>query len=112
MGGLHLIDSFRRGAVGTMPAGDLVWALVALWRALVDGDFDRAYRIAGPLAQLIAFQGSLDSFVAIEKRNLQRQGVFENAVMRRPVDRVVDAPMAQEIDRLVDLLREVVGVGA
>lgn len=112
MGGLHLIDSFRRGAVGTMPGGDLVWALVALWRALVDGDFDRAYRIAGPLAQLIALQGSLDSFVAVEKRNLQRQGVFKNAVMRQPVDRVVDAPMAQEIDRLVDLLREVVGAGA
>ena len=45
-GGLFLIDSFRRGAIGTMPASDVVWALSALWRALQDGDFPRAYRIA------------------------------------------------------------------
>ena len=29
-GGLFLIDSFRRGAIGTMPASDVVWALSAL----------------------------------------------------------------------------------
>ena len=76
-GGLFLIDSFRRGAIGTMPASDVVWALSALWRALggdppesaarsrcgplqtslqlgaQGGDFPRAYRIAGPLALLV-----------------------------------------------------------
>jgi dihydrodipicolinate synthase/N-acetylneuraminate lyase len=63
-GGLYLIDSFRRGVVGTMPAADLIWALSALWRALGHGDYARAYRLAGPLAQMIALQTSLDSFIA------------------------------------------------
>jgi 4-hydroxy-tetrahydrodipicolinate synthase len=108
MGGLFLIDSFRRGVVGTMPAGDLVWALVPLWRALVAGDFEQAYRIAGPLALLVSLQGSLDSFVAIEKRNLHQQGIFPNAVMRQPADNVIDAAMACEVDHLVALLRQAV----
>ena len=75
-GGLYLIDSFRRGVVGTMPAGDLVWALSALWQSLLVGDYARAYRIAGPLAMMISLQTSLDAFVAIEKHLLVRQGVL------------------------------------
>jgi 4-hydroxy-tetrahydrodipicolinate synthase len=107
-GGLYLIDSFRRGAIGTMPAGDLVWALSALWKSLQAGDYDRAYRIAGPLALIVSLQTSLDSFVATEKRLLQRQGVVGGAAMRGPVGDVVDEQMHQEIARRVDLLRAAV----
>lgn len=107
-GGMYLIDSFRRGAIGSMPAGDLVWALVPLWRALNAGDFASAYRIAGPLAQMVSLQTSLDSFVAIEKYLLMRQGIFPSAAMRGPVDGGVDERMYAEIDRLEALLREAV----
>ncbi|MFD2082742.1 4-hydroxy-tetrahydrodipicolinate synthase [Actinopolymorpha cephalotaxi] len=110
-GGMYLVDSFRRGAVGTMPAGDLVWALVPLWRALTTGDYDRAYRIAGPLTQLVSLQTSLDSFVAIEKHLLVRQGVFTSAAVRGPVGGGVDGRMYAEVDRLVDLLRTAVDHG-
>ena len=37
-GGLALVDSYRRGIVGTMPGGELVWAVVALWNALENHD--------------------------------------------------------------------------
>jgi 4-hydroxy-tetrahydrodipicolinate synthase len=107
-GGLHLIDSFRRGAVGTMPAGDLVWALAALWRSLVAGDFDRAYRIAGPLALMVSLQTNLDSYVAIEKHLLVRQGVLRSAAMREPVADVLDAGTREEAERLMDRLRAAV----
>ncbi|MGW5365173.1 dihydrodipicolinate synthase family protein [Actinopolymorpha pittospori] len=110
-GGMYLIDSFRRGAIGSMPAGDLVWALVPLWRALNAGDFATAYRIAGPLAQMVSLQTSLDSFVAIEKYLLVRQGIFPSAAMRGPVDGGVDERMYAEIDRLEALLREAVDHG-
>ena len=33
-GGMALVDSFRRGIVGTIPGADLVRGIVALWRAL------------------------------------------------------------------------------
>ncbi len=107
-GGLYLIDSFRRGAIGTMPAGDLVWALVPLWRALSTGNYESAYRIAGPLAQIVSLQTSLDSFVAIEKHLLVRQGIFPSAAMRGPVGGGVDERMYAEVDRLVTLLRKAV----
>jgi 4-hydroxy-tetrahydrodipicolinate synthase len=105
-GGLHLIDSFRRGVVGTMPAGEVVWAVAALWRALSAGDFSSAYRIGGPLAQLVSMQTSLDSYVAVEKYLLAKQGVFPSSTMRGPVGRVLDPATRDEVDRLVDLLRE------
>jgi len=107
-GGLYLIDSFRRGAIGTMPAGDVVWALSALWRALRHGDFALAYRIAGPLALLMSLQTSLDSFVAVEKHLLVRQGVFPSSTMRGPVGDVLDQPGREEANRLMDLLRATV----
>jgi dihydrodipicolinate synthase/N-acetylneuraminate lyase len=105
-GGLHLIDSFRRGVVGTMPAGEVVWAVAALWRALRAGDFRGAYRIGGPLALLVSMQSSLDSYVAVEKYLLAQQGVFPSRYMRGPVGRALDPATCEEIDRLVDLLRE------
>lgn len=107
-GGLYLIDSFRRGAIGTMPAGDVIWAQTALWRALLDGDFGYAYRIAGPLAQLVSLQTNLDSFVAVEKYLLARQGIFPSSAQRRPVGAILDAQGSAEVDRLVDLLRAAV----
>jgi dihydrodipicolinate synthase/N-acetylneuraminate lyase len=107
-GGLYLIDSFRRGVVGTMPAGDLVWALVPLWRSLLAGDFDRAYRISGPLAMMISLQTSLDGFVAVEKYVLDKQGVFSDRAMRGPTGDVVDAFTYAEIDRLIARLHQAV----
>jgi 4-hydroxy-tetrahydrodipicolinate synthase len=107
-GGLYLIDSFRRGAIGTMPAGDLIWAQTALWRALQRGDFGYAYRIAGPLAQIVSLQTNLDSFIAVEKYLLARQGIFPSSALRRPVGEILDAQGRAEVDRLVDLLRTAV----
>ena len=107
-GGLYLIDSFRRGVVGTMPAGDLVWATAALWRALSTGDFSKAYRIGGPLAMIVSLQTSLDSYVATEKYLLVMQGVLSNAAMRGPVASTLDGHTREELDRLTALLREAV----
>lgn len=107
-GGIHLIDSYRRGVVGTMPAGDLVWALAALWDALNADNFDQAYRIGGPLAQIVSLQTSLDTFVAIEKHLLVKQGVLSNVRMRAPIGNVPDAETLSEVDRLVQRLRDAV----
>jgi dihydrodipicolinate synthase/N-acetylneuraminate lyase len=105
-GGIALIDSFRRGIVGTMPAVDCCWALVALWSALSSGDDQAAYAIHGPLASLVSLQTSLDTFVAIEKHLLVRQGVFESDRARGPVGFVLDPETRDEVDRLFDRLAE------
>ncbi len=105
--GIALLDSYRRGVVGTMPGADLVEALVAFWRALEAGDWLRATEISEPLTSLVMLESSLDSFVAVEKHILLRQGVFVNEVIRGPVGFVLDRETRAEVDRRYDRLMSV-----
>ena len=105
--GIALLDSYRRGVVGTMPGADLVEALVAFWRALEAGDWSRATEISEPLTSLVMLESSLDSFVAVEKHILLRQGVFVNEVIRGPVGFVLDRETRAEVDRRYDRLMSV-----
>lgn len=106
-GGLMLVDSFARGIVGTMPGAEMPWALVALWRALHDGDTGRVTQIHGLISALVSLQTSLDSFVAVEKHMLVRQGIFANTNRRQPVGFELDGETISAVDRLTDQLREV-----
>lgn len=108
-GGIALVDSFRRGVVGTMPGADLITALVPLWRALSAGDERRVYEVSLPLSSLVAVQNSLDAFLAIEKYLLVKQGVFRNTIVRGPVGYTLDDETRREVDRLFDLLAAAVG---
>jgi dihydrodipicolinate synthase/N-acetylneuraminate lyase len=103
-GGIALVDSFKRGIVGTMPGADLVDGIVALWRALSARDEARAYRIWLPLAALVSLQHSLDAFLAIEKYLLVKQGVFQNTLVRGPVGYTLDEATRGEVDRLFGML--------
>lgn len=108
-GGIALVDSFKRGIVGTMPGADLIRGLVPLWKALEAGDTARADRIHGPLAALVSMQTSLDGFLAVEKHLLVRQGVFKNTIVRGPVGFRLDAETQREVERLFDLMLVAVG---
>ena len=108
-GGIALVDSFRRGIVGTMPGADLIKAIVALWRALTAGDERRAYALSQPISSLVAVQNSLDAFLAVEKYLLVKQGVFKTTRVRGPVGYVLDAETQREVDRLFELVRSAVG---
>jgi dihydrodipicolinate synthase/N-acetylneuraminate lyase len=105
-GGIALVDSFRRGIVGTMPGADLIRGLVPLWHALEAGDAAKADCIHGPLAALISMQTSLDAFLAVEKHLLVRQGIFKNALVRGPVGFRLDDETKREVDRLFDRMIE------
>jgi len=106
-GGIALVDSYRRGIVGTMPGADLIDGLVALWRALVAGDEARIYQLSLPIASLIAIQQSLDAFLAVEKYLLVKRGIFPNALVRGPVGYQLDAETQSEVDRLFAQLQRV-----
>jgi dihydrodipicolinate synthase/N-acetylneuraminate lyase len=101
-GGIALVDSFKRGIVGTMPGADLIRGLVPLWQALRAGDVDKADRIHGPLTALVSMQTSLDAFLAVEKHLLMRQGIFKSALVRGPVGFKLDDETKREVDRLFD----------
>lgn len=101
-GGIALVDSFKRGVVGTMPGADLIRGLVPLWQALEAGDAEKADRIHGPLSVLISMQTSLDGFLAVEKHLLKRQGIFINTLVRGPVGFKLDAETTREVERQFD----------
>jgi dihydrodipicolinate synthase/N-acetylneuraminate lyase len=101
-GGLALVDSYRRGIVGTMPGADLIKGIAALWRALQARDERRIYELSLPISSLIAMQNSLDAFLAIEKYLLVKQGIFKNTIVRGPVGYSLDEETRREIDRLFD----------
>ncbi|WP_164103677.1 dihydrodipicolinate synthase family protein [Candidatus Laterigemmans baculatus] len=98
-GGSELVDSHRRGIVGTMPGADLIDAIVALWNALERGDAATAQRIDAALRPLLALQSSLDSYLAVEKHLLHRRGIFRNTRVRGPVGFVLDDATRDEVDR-------------
>ena len=52
-GGVLLIDSFRRGITGTIPGVELLDGTAALWKALQDGDEERAYQLYFPICALV-----------------------------------------------------------
>lgn len=107
-GGIALVDSYRRGIVGTMPGADLIKGIVALWQALERGDEARIYQLSMPISALIAIQTSLDAFIAVEKHLLVKQGIFAQATVRGPVGYTLDEQTRQEVDRLFEhLLRAV-----
>jgi len=101
-GGIALVDSFKRGVVGTMPGADLIRGLVPLWQALEAGDAAKADAIHGPLSALISMQTSLDGFLAVEKHLLKRQGIFKNTLVRGPVGFKLDVETTREVERQFD----------
>ena len=103
-GGLALVDSYRRGIVGTMPGADICWAIVKLWAALLRGQDEVIYALNEPIVSLVSVQTSLDAFLAVEKHLLRRQGVLKSTAIRGPVGYELDAESRAEVDRLFDRL--------
>ena len=108
-GGQLLIDSYRRGVVGTIPGVEMLDGLVALWNACEAGDWDRAYAVYYPICAIatLQIQGGLDGFIVSERYMLNKQGLFPNQVHRGPVSFQLDESTRQEIDRLYDRLQTV-----
>jgi 4-hydroxy-tetrahydrodipicolinate synthase len=107
-GGVDLLDTYPIGIVGTMPGAEVPWALVALFKALKENDWDRARSIHTPLAKLISYQTTLDAYVAVEKYLLVKQGIFTSARQRGPVGFILTNEMKLEIDVAFDQLKAAV----
>lgn len=99
-GGLHYLESIRRGASGCMPGCDLGPAIVALDRLARsgDGDADTLYRTILPLLSYEA--QSLDLLLLGAKRILVRRGIFGSGALRAPA-RVLDPHETTSLDVLV-----------
>ena len=82
---------------------------MALWNALKQDDHATAYRIYFPICAMIALQlqAGLDGFVAIEKYILVKRGLFASDRRRDPNSWNLDAETQAEVDRLLQMLSDV-----
>jgi 4-hydroxy-tetrahydrodipicolinate synthase len=102
-GGIALVDSYRRGIVGTMPGMEFLPGIIALWRALGRGDERAIYDLYFPICALVSLQlqAGLDGFLAVEKYILAKRGLFATSVRRGPYAWEMDEETRLELERLL-----------
>lgn len=81
-GGIYLIDEFRRGAAGNMPACQATDVQVKMWSLLEAGDEDGARALFDQILPLINYERLYG--VAVYKEVLYRRGIFTTRVSRYP----------------------------
>ena len=106
--GMDLLETHPLGLFGTMPGSEIVWAISALWNALETNDLERAHQIHQAIAKLITFQSTIDTYVAVEKYLLVKQGIFESTRQRGPVSAILSPETKTQIDQAFTELANVV----
>ncbi len=116
MGGRYLLDEYRRGACGTMPAGHITDAHAKLWAALEKGK-DELHLPKGsdPWEQPVSeeareiWEQMLPSLnfeflfgVSAYKAAFWRRGIIKTTVTRIPAGRPLDRLDMEELDTILD----------
>ena len=99
MAGRFLLDEYRRGVCGTMPACEVTDVHVALWNALEAGDEGQARSIYNRLLPLLNLEWLYGA--SVYKEVLRRRGVIPNAGLRGPGLHTLDAFDHQELDTIL-----------
>lgn len=98
IGGRYLLDEYRRGACGTMPACQATDIHAAIWNALDAGDEEGARRTFYRLLPLLNIEAQYAA--ALYKEVLYRRGVIAHPVLRNRVSNPLDAFDHQELDAI------------
>jgi dihydrodipicolinate synthase/N-acetylneuraminate lyase len=99
MAGRYLLEEYRRGACGTMPACEVTDVHVKVWDALDAGDEAEARRLHTLLLPLLNYE-AMYSFT-IYKEVLVRRGVIDSARTRVPGAGHLDAENHRELDLIL-----------
>jgi 4-hydroxy-tetrahydrodipicolinate synthase len=99
MAGRYLLEEYRRGACGTMPACEVADVHVLVWNALEQGDPAEARRLHTRLLPLLNYE-AMYSFT-VYKEVLLRRGVIASARTRVAGAGRLDAENRRELDLLL-----------
>lgn len=100
-GGIFMIDEWRRGACGNMPACQATDVHVAIWNLLEAGDEQSARNLFNRLLPLINYERLYG--VAVYKEVLRRRGVIATNVSRAPGAALDDEDVRELDDILTDV---------
>jgi 4-hydroxy-tetrahydrodipicolinate synthase len=120
MGGRYLVDEYRRGACGTMPAGHITDAHAKLWAALEKGRAglslpegsdpweqpvsDEARQLWELMLPSLNFEFMFG--VSAYKAAFWRRGIIKTTVCRAPAGRPLDRLDMEELDIILDRMSE------
>ena len=99
IGGRYLLDEYRRGACGTMPACQVADVHVRIWEALEAGDERTARDLHARLLPLLNYEALHG--VAMYKEVLRRRGVIRTNELRSAAGNPLDAFDLRELDALL-----------
>ncbi len=100
-GGSYIIDEYRRGSCGNMPACQAAEVQVAIWEKLEAGDEADARQLFNRLLPLIHLERLYG--VAMYKEIFQRRGIFATSLSRSPKATLDDADRRELDDVLADV---------
>ncbi len=96
IGGRYLLDEYRRGACGTMPACQVTDVHAQVWNLLDAGEEERAREVFNRLLPLLNLEALFGA--AMYKEVLKRRGVIAHTTMRGYKSSSLDALDRQELD--------------
>ena len=99
MGGRYLLDEFRRGSSGTMPACQVPDVHAAVWNALDSGNLASGRRLFNRLLPLLNLEAQWGTSLC--KEVLRRRGVITHAGVRGRSVSPLDALDHQELDTVL-----------
>lgn len=108
-GARYIIDEYRRGACGAMPAVEITDVHVALDRAFRAGDVARARELYMRTLPLLVIQANLR--MLFTKHVLVRRGVLATAAVRAKLP-ALDSHDIAEIDAWLDVARDLLSADA
>lgn len=97
-GGIYLLDEYRRGSQGNMPAGQITDLHVAIWHKLEVGDEAGARTLFNRILPLLSFERMHG--VATYKEVLYRRGIFATRASRLP-GKFLDDQDRAELDAIL-----------
>ncbi len=101
--GRYLLDEYRRGACGTMPACEVTDVHVQVWEALEAGDERRARDLFNRLLPLLNYEGLMPG---VYKAVLKRRGVIASDYLRHYNGNPLDACDCRELDAILADMRD------
>lgn len=103
MAGKFLLDEYRRGACGTMPACEATDVHVQIWDALEAGDAQTAREIHTQLLPMLSFETNFGT--GAYKEILRRRGVLTCTRGRAVGHPALDADDHRELDAIMEQVR-------
>ena len=101
--GRYLMDEFRRGACGTMPACEATDVHAQVWNTLEAGDERAARDLFNRLLPLLNFESLIPG---VYKAVLKRRGIISSDYLRSHAGNPLDASDHQELTAILDDMKD------